>query len=86
LKKTFTLITIIFLSACAQQNQIIAGDKQAAIKVECSGILGNWQQCYDKIGSICGPYGYEVISSTLDGKVIRGDESTERVIVARCKN
>jgi|688.fasta_scaffold1475199_1 hypothetical protein len=53
-------------------------DGQAAISVECSGPLTSWQACCEKIGSICGAYGYEVISSTLDGNIIRGNESDKR--------
>lgn len=74
------------LGACAQTQTIIAGDGQSAISVDCSGSMNNWQNCYNKIGEMCGAYGYEVIRSTLDGNSIRGKESDHRVITARCKN
>lgn len=76
----------LFLGACAQTQKIVAGDGQSAISVDCSGLVSSWQMCYDKIGAVCGAYGYEVIRSTLDGSTIRGKESTERIITARCKN
>ena len=75
-----------FLGACAQTQQITTVDGQSAISIDCSGVFGNWSMCYDKIGAICGAYGYEVIRSTLDGNVIRGKESDQRTIIARCKN
>ena len=80
----FTLT--LFLGACAQTQKIVAGDGQSAITVDCSGLVSSWQMCYDKIGAVCGAYGYEVIHSTLDGNSIRGKESSERIITARCKN
>jgi hypothetical protein len=84
--KKIIFLIIPFLGACAQTNQIVAGDGQSAISVDCSGPVSTWQMCYDKIGAVCGAYGYEVIRSTLDGNSIRGKESSERIIVARCKN
>jgi len=78
-------ILLPFISACTQIQEMKTNDGQAAISVECSGPLSSWQACYEKIGSICGAYGYEVISSTLDGNSIRGKESDKRVIIARCK-
>lgn len=84
--KNIIFLSIPFLGACAQTNHIVAGDGQSAISVDCSGPVSTWQMCYDKIGAVCGAYGYEVIRSTLDGNSIRGRESSERVIVARCKN
>ena len=78
-------ILLPFMSACTQTQEMKTTDGQAAISVECSGPLSSWQGCYEKIGSICGAYGYEVINSTLDGNTIRGKESDKRLIIARCK-
>ena len=84
--KTFaaTLISSFVLLGCTSTQQITAGDGQAAFSVDCSGPLGSWKACYDKIGDVCGAYGYTVIRSSLDGNVIRGKESSERNILARC--
>ena len=82
-KSIFILLPL--MSACTLTQEMKTADGQAAISVECSGPLTSWQACYEKIGSICGAYGYEVISSTLDGNTIRGNESDKRVIIARCK-
>jgi hypothetical protein len=83
--KSIFLVTSL-LGACAQTQQIKTFDGQNATSVDCSGVLGNWSMCYEKIGNICGAYGYEIVSSTLDGNVIRRKESDQRVIIARCKN
>jgi hypothetical protein len=85
LTKLLVLTMTLALSSCAQQSVVTAGDGQSAFSVDCSGALGGWQACYDKIGAICAAYGYEVIKSSLDGNVIRGKESSVRTILARCK-
>lgn len=73
-----------FLTGCVNTQQVTAGDGQSAFSVDCSGPLGNWKACYEKIGDVCGAYGYTVLRSSLDGNVIRGKESSERTILARC--
>lgn len=75
---------LVALTGCVNTQQVTAGDGQAAFSVDCSGPLGSWKACYEKIGDICGAYGYTVLRSTLDGKVIRGKESSELTILARC--
>jgi hypothetical protein len=84
--KGFTIATLlILLAGCASQNEIIAGDGESAFQVDCSGNVKSWDVCYEKIAKTCGAMGYEVIRSSLDGNEIRGKESKNRSILARCK-
>ena len=83
----FIIVMIIgsSLIGCASQKTIVVGDGESALKVDCSGSLKSWDTCYEKIAKTCGAMGYEVIRSSLDGNEIRGSESSNRTIVARCK-
>jgi hypothetical protein len=84
--KGFTVAALLIsLSGCASQNEIIAGDGESAFQVDCSGNIKGWDVCYEKIAKTCGAMGYEVIRSSLDGNEIRGKESKNRYILARCK-
>ena len=81
---TASLVATLVLAGCVYPEQITAEDGQTAVSVNCSGLVSNWQSCYEKIGEFCGGYGYTVLRSSLDGNIIRGKESSERKILARC--
>lgn len=78
-------ILITSLTGCASQKKITAGDGVSAFNIDCSGSIKSWDTCYEKIAKTCGAMGYEVIRSSLDGNEIRGSESNNRTIIARCK-
>lgn len=82
--KILIVFLAVIISACAQESVHEVAGVKSEYRVDCSGSFKNWQVCYEKIALKCGAYGYEVISSTLDGNSIRGKESAERVINFRC--
>jgi hypothetical protein len=84
--EAFALIAALFaMSGCSSQKKVIAGDGESAIKIDCSGRLQSWDMCYEKLAKSCASMGYEILRSSLDGNEIRGKESDQRTIIARCK-
>ncbi len=78
-------IAMIVINGCAAQKNIVVGDGDSAIQIDCSGHLKSWDMCYDKLAKSCGAMGYEILRSSLDGNEIRGKESNQRTVIGRCK-
>jgi len=83
MKISIVLLSLV-LSSCVQETIHEVPGSKSVFVVDCSGADNNWQSCYTNIANSCGAYGYEVISSTLDGNSIRGNVKKDRSIRFKC--
>lgn len=65
-KKLSVLALVLIASGCATSSKTYGPDGREAFTIDCSGLGGSWGTCLTKAGDLCGPRGYEVLTSAGD--------------------
>ena len=65
-----SLVLATSVVGCASSSKTYTADGREGHSLNCSGTARNWGMCEQKAGELCGPRGYEVLSTTGDKGLI----------------
>lgn len=70
------LIVGVLTVGCATAKP--APDEREKIKINCSGVMGSWDDCRESAGETCGKRGYDVVS-------VKSRSDTFRHMIIKCR-
>jgi len=66
LRLLLILTVISVIHGCATPRHIYTIDGKEEFRIDCSGTMLDWEECYERARDICGKKGYDVVSKSND--------------------
>ncbi|MGC5701157.1 hypothetical protein J4P02_13230 [Pseudomonas sp. NFXW11] len=67
------IVLVLLLVGCATNVKTHAFRGVSGVEIDCSGLGGGWENCYQRAALECKGEGYKVIAKSSDAKEEEGD-------------